>query len=148
MAIIGILLNIAVAGYNRLIDDAQNQKTADNLKASLAQARSEAITHGGNVRVCGSNDGNTCTNSFNAGWLSYYDIDIDATLTNADTILAWHEVDYNGTRINATNSDDVEITHFGFNYRGYPVLPIELEVFGRTEDSTLQIHANGRVEIQ
>ena len=148
LAIIAILLNTGVFGYSQLIDSAQNQKTADSLKAAIAQARGESITHGGNVRICGSSDGNTCTGSFDGGWISYHDQNIDALLSAADTILTRHEIDYSGTTIVATDRDGNDKTDFGFNYRGYPALPVTLEVGAREGASTVQVHASGRVEIQ
>lgn len=148
LAIIGILLGTSIGGFGGQIDGAQTQKTTNNLKASIALARGESITHGGNVRFCGSSDGTTCDGSFNRGWLSYYDRNIDATLNNTDTILTWQEVDYEGTSVVATNSDGNEVTDFGFNYRGYPALPISLEVKGRSTERDLQLYANGRIEIQ
>lgn len=148
LAIMAILLTIGVSGYTRLIDNTQNRKTSDSLKASIAQTRSESITRGGNVRFCGSSNGSTCTTSFNDGWLIYYDSDADASLTGADTVLTWHALDYSGMTVSGVNSSGVATAQFGFNYRGYPSQAITLAVNGRAVNSTVQLYANGRVEIQ
>lgn len=148
LAIVAIILSIATGSYGKLIDDAEVQKTADNLKAAIAMARGESITHGGNVRFCGSSDGASCTTSFDNGWLSYYDQNVDAALSSTDTILAWQEVDFAGSAIVAKDVDNNDTADFGFNYRGYPFVPISLQVSGRGESISLQVYANGRVEIQ
>lgn len=148
LAIMAIIVALGVSGYTRLIDGSQQRKTTDSLKASIAQTRSESITRGGNVRLCGSNNGSACTTTLDGGWLIYYDSDADTTLTGADTVLTWHAIDYAGLTIAGVNSTGVATTEFGFNYRGYPTQALSLAVNGRSSNSTVQLFANGRVEIQ
>lgn len=148
LSILSILAAIGVSGFSRLLDSTQNRKTTDSLRASIAQSRSESITRGGNVRFCGSTNGTSCTNSFDGGWLIYHDSNADNKLSNADTVLTWHAQDYRGLTIAGVNSSGIATTDFGFNYRGYPTQAMVLAVNARTVSKTVQLHANGRVEIQ
>lgn len=148
LAIVAIMLTFSLPAYTTLIDGSQNRKTTDSLRASIAQTRSESITRGGNVRLCGSRNGTTCTNSLNDGWLVYYDSDADDILTGADTVLTWHAIDYENTTISGVNGSGVATTEMGFNYRGYPTQAITLAVNVRAANSTVQLFANGRVIIQ
>ena len=147
LAILSILLSFAVVSFGAQIDRSQNRKISNSLRASIAQTRSESIARGGNVRFCGSSNGTACATSFDDGWVIYHDTNADGDLTAADTVLTWYEQSYNGLTIAGADADDAAVADIGFNYRGYPTQAISLAVSGRSVDSTVQVFANGRVEI-
>ncbi len=145
--LIGILM-MGTTNFIPLVDEARSQQVADSLRAQIAQARSESVARGGNVRLCGSANGNTCTNSLSGGWVVYYDDDNDALLTAADSILSRYEQDSDWLTIDTTTGAGTNISQFGFDYRGFPTEALTIGINSGDSGNTLRLFANGRIDLQ
>ena len=148
VAIVAILVAAGVIGFGALLDNSRTRQVSDSLRAAIAQSRSEAITRGGAVRFCASDNGSTCANSFDDGWIIYHDIDNDAALTGADRVLTWHEEEHRSLTIASTDPLGLAVANFGFNYRGYPTTVVNMVVASGNSSNSVQLFANGRVSVQ
>ncbi len=148
LAIVAILTTLAVLGFGRLLDNSRTRQVSDSLRAAIAQSRSEAITRGGAVHFCASTDGASCTTSFDDGWIIYHDTDNDNALTGVDSVLTWHAEEHRSLTIASANPLGVTVADFGFNYRGYPSSALNMVVASGASSQTVQLFANGRVDIQ
>lgn len=147
LAILAILLLIS-SNFLPLLDDSRTTSVSDSLRAHIAQTRGESIARGGSVRLCGSNNGTSCTNSFDEGWMIYFDSNADRAYNAGDDILSRFEQRSARLRIAATNPGGNTVSDFGFNSRGYPVEPVTLAVTSGSSANTVQLLANGRLELQ
>jgi len=148
LAILAIILGIGVSSFIPQLDSSHARAVSDSLRASIAQTRSESITRGGSVRLCGSSDGTSCVNTFNDGWIIYHDSDNSGALSTTDNILTWHEQEHGRLTIRSGNPLGAAITDFGFNYRGYPSTPLTFGVNSGATNTLIELWAYGRVEIQ
>jgi type IV fimbrial biogenesis protein FimT len=74
ITVMAILLAIAVPSFREVIHRNRVSSASNALLASLAYARTEAITRGQMVSMCPSSDGSACTSSgtaFDPGWIVY-----------------------------------------------------------------------------
>jgi type IV fimbrial biogenesis protein FimT len=74
ITVAAILLVIAVPSFRDVIHRNQVSSASNEILASLAYARTEAITRGQLVSICPSADGASCTTggqTFDPGWLVY-----------------------------------------------------------------------------
>lgn len=148
LSIIAILAWLSSVGFKSQLDSSRTRQVSDSLRAAIAQTRSESITRGGAVRFCGSSNGIACTTSFDDGWIIYHDVDNDNLLSGADTVLTWHAQDHGGLTIASTNTLGVAVADLGFNYRGYPSTALSMAVSSGNSNHTVQLFANGRVDLQ
>lgn len=86
IAVLVILLSIAVPSYQSTIASSQLTATTNDLLASLAQARMEALRQGKRITVCMSGSGTQCATSstWQQGWISFTDITRSGTTANVD----------------------------------------------------------------
>jgi type IV fimbrial biogenesis protein FimT len=78
LAIVAIAAGIAAPSFNEIIQDNRLTTNSNELLASLAIARSEAIKRGESVSLCQSNDQLTCSNdddNWHLGWI----VQVDST---------------------------------------------------------------------
>lgn len=148
LAILAIILGIGTSSFIPQIDSSHARAVSNSLRASIAQTRSESITRGGNVRLCGSTDGGSCVNTFNDGWIIYHDSDNSGAFSASDNVLTWHEQEHGRLTIRSGNPAGAAITDFGFNYRGYPSTPLTFGVTSGATSTLIQLWAHGRVDIQ
>lgn len=87
LSIAAILLAVGVPSFRASIASNRLTSTTNDLVASLAQARSEAIKRGTRVTVCISSDGAACatTGSWEQGWISFVDITRSGTTAKVET---------------------------------------------------------------
>ena len=87
LSIAAILLAVGVPSFRSTIASNRLTSTTNDLVASLAQARSEAIKRGVRVTVCISSNGADCatTGSWEQGWISFVDITRSGTTAAVDT---------------------------------------------------------------
>lgn len=73
LTVAGILLVIAVPSFRDLIHRNQVSSASNELLASLAYARTEAISRGQLVSMCPSSSGTSCAGgkAFESGWIVY-----------------------------------------------------------------------------
>lgn len=100
LTIIGVLSQLVIGSYSKLLIRTRIYVATSELHASLLYARSEAIKHGGNVIICRSSNADSANPScdsdmsdgnlnsgWGAGWIIYKDRDQDGKLSTEDTIL-------------------------------------------------------------
>jgi type IV fimbrial biogenesis protein FimT len=75
VALAGVLLGIAIPGYRDWIAGYQLANHAQQLAASMAYARGEALKRGVRVSLCRTTDGRQCAEGagWDAGWIVYVD---------------------------------------------------------------------------
>ncbi len=70
-----ILTSMAVPSFNNLRDSNRALTTINELLADIHLARNEAVTRGERVVICHSSDGETCSGTWDQGWIVYVDSD-------------------------------------------------------------------------
>lgn len=88
MALVALLVTIGIPGFNNVIRDNRLITGTNELVASMALARSEAVKRGIPVTVCASTDGAACTASnWEQGWIVFTDQGVAGTVDGDDTML-------------------------------------------------------------
>ena len=102
LAVLSILLMVAAPAFRDLIMDNKLLSESYAMRATLNNARSEALAQRMPVTVCGSTDGDTCRSSdqedWSDGYIAFTDRDQDAVpddpnTINGDMIFIAREVD-------------------------------------------------------
>lgn len=125
LVVLGILLTIAAPAFTNIIKNNRMLSEVYALRATLNNARSEALSRRTDVTVCSSNNGTSCiagASDWNQGHIMFADNDDDGVLDpnevfytkleDADTL--------NVTYINTNTSPTaVAANQIQFNSRGY-----------------------------
>lgn len=69
LSVLGIVTAIAVPSFNEAKLSMSLRSNANNLVASIQLARSEAIKTNSTVRLCASDDGEGCDETWSNGWI-------------------------------------------------------------------------------
>ena len=69
LAVAAILLTVAVPNFQIFVMRNRMASQANEMITSLSLARSEAVKRGGQVSVCASSNGTSCTGSWEQGWI-------------------------------------------------------------------------------
>ena len=87
VALLGVLLAIGLPSFQSLIASSRLTTVTNDLLASLAQTRSEAVRLGSRVSICKSANGTQCitTGDWEQGWIIF----ADANRTTPDAINAF-----------------------------------------------------------
>ena len=87
IAILAILTTLAVPSFQSMIASSSIRTATNDLMATLAQARSNAIRRGARVTVCKSANGSQCTTSgdWAQGWIVFNDDGHSGSSANVDT---------------------------------------------------------------
>lgn len=87
--IVAILVAVAAPGFRDLIGNNRIVTEVYALRATLSNARSEALARRSPVVVCPSTDGATCEDSddWSTGFISFVDIDDDNTVDAGEDII-------------------------------------------------------------
>ena len=93
IAILAVLASLAVPSFQGMIASSNLTSTSNDLIATFARARSDAIRRGKRVTVCMSANGTTCTTTgdWSQGWILFNDDvhpDGNAAVENTDDITA------------------------------------------------------------
>jgi len=147
VSIVSILLLIAVSSYSNWLSRTKSEELVLDLQRSFSLARSAAIKHGGRVRLCGSSDGATCTNSFNQGWIIFLDKDNSHQVNDDDTIT--RVFDYSSNRIDLSLEDvsgPTEVPGISFNYKGYADATILATLSAKALTQSFTINRSGNVQ--
>ncbi len=109
ITVVAILLALAVPSFQGMIATSNLTSTTNDLIATLARARSDAIRRGKRVTVCMSADGAACTTTGNwsQGWIMFNVNDrdaTDATVQNTSDITAVTTTISNGIVVKAKSS--------------------------------------------
>lgn len=89
MVISVILMTLAVPSFVDLMNDNRVASQSNDFVASLALARSEAISRGGRVSVCKSSSQTDCTSAsnWNQGWIVFTDDGTTGDVDGTDVVL-------------------------------------------------------------
>ena len=123
VALVGSIAAAGIMSFTAWMDNSKSRSTVTTLRTSLNLARLEAIKRGGNVRICGSFNGTSCSGDLGDGWIIFHDADADTAMTGVDTLVFKEILDDSSTILSMTDEDGNAITELGFNYRGYSSQP-------------------------
>lgn len=109
IAIVAILMALAVPSFQGMIASSNLTSTTNDLIATLARARSDAIRRGKRVTVCMSANGTSCTTTgdWSQGWIMFNDDDhsaAGATVESTTDITAVSVALTNGIVVKAKSS--------------------------------------------
>lgn len=109
IAIAAILAGLAIPSFQGLIASSNLTSTTNDLIATLARAKSDAIRRGKRVTVCMSADGATCTTTgdWTQGWILFNDDDhaaASATVESTNDITSIAAAVTNGLVIKAKSA--------------------------------------------
>jgi type IV fimbrial biogenesis protein FimT len=79
IAIVAILLAIGLPSFQGSLRSNRVATTSNELMASVALARSEAVRSARGSGICASADGATCAGTWNDGWMVWVDDNMDGT---------------------------------------------------------------------
>ena len=91
MGMVGTLLATGAPALSKVIQDNGLLSDVFALRATLNSARSEALAQRSFVTVCASNDGTSCSGSWNEGYIAFTDFDGDGERTVTDLLLMLSE---------------------------------------------------------
>lgn len=89
LAVVAILAAIASPSFTAMIQDNRLVTQVNELQATLAYARSEAIKRNNNVTVCRSTNALSCNGAWEDGWIVFVDSDADSVI-DGEPILRIH----------------------------------------------------------
>ena len=91
LSVLAALLLIAAPGYREFILNNRMVSEVYALRATLANARSEALARRAPVVVCPTADGASCVNTTNwtTGYVSFVDTDNDRALDAGEEVIQW-----------------------------------------------------------
>lgn len=112
VAIAAILSAIALPAFGDLIRSNRLANQVNELTATIAFARSEAMRTNGRVEVCGSSNQTSCNGEWAAGWIVWVDQNFDGNL-QADEIVRAFRSDGTRFEIEATGSDQLRFSGRG-----------------------------------
>ncbi len=89
VAILGVLLGIAVPGFQEYTRNSAATAAQNDLVTSITLARSEALLRSRGVAVCASTDSLTCSGStdWSTGWIVFTDGGVAGVVDAADRLL-------------------------------------------------------------
>lgn len=105
LAIIAILLNLSVSGYDTAVQSARSSAARSTLFATLARARTTAAIWGADVGLCPSADGERCLDrdDWHLGWVAFADSNDSDTFDAGDSVLVREGAAGDGVRIVTSN---------------------------------------------
>jgi type IV fimbrial biogenesis protein FimT len=80
LAVLAILITVGVPSFRNLIADNRQLSEVYAFRATLNNARTEALTQRTFVTVCRSSDGVSCTGNWNQGYIAFTDFDGNGVL--------------------------------------------------------------------
>lgn len=89
VAISGVLLGLAVPGFQALIQDVRRDGGVSEVVRTLNYARIKAVLSGQHIVVCPSNNGSSCSGNtrWEAGWLAFADPNNNGLIDLGEEIL-------------------------------------------------------------
>lgn len=148
LAIMSIMLAITIVGFRSQMDTSQSTETSASLKMDLVFARGEAIKRGGWVGLCGTQNGSSCTDSHQQGWIVFHDVDNDSQYTGADTVIIWKQQEHTAVSVDITEVGPANAGPLMFNYRGYPNKSLQFDTSRGDASQSFVITRSGRIESQ
>jgi type IV fimbrial biogenesis protein FimT len=84
LLVVSIVLSAGVPSYLSIVRNNRAATNANELVSALTIARSEAVRRSERVSICRSNDGATCSGSWEDGWIVFLDDAATDTATPVD----------------------------------------------------------------
>jgi len=149
LAIIAVLATIAVPSFQGTLRSNRVATTTNEMLATFAYARSEAMRSTRWASVCGSQNGTACDGTWSQGWLVWGDRNGDGVLDSNETVLRFAQ---GNTKMTATDPDGDVIT---FDARGRRAATANQSVSlapddcpsGQQLQRTLLVNATGQVRV-
>ncbi len=89
IAIAAILLTIGLPSFQATIRSNRVSTANNEMVASIAMARSEAMRNKRGAAICAAAGANACGNDWNNGWLVWADRNADRTLDAGETVVRY-----------------------------------------------------------
>lgn len=118
LVIIAIIFSIGIPSFDDLIKRNSVESLQMKLASAVSSARAEAAARNSVISLCPSNDAVSCSGSWNDGWISFEDHDVDGALDSTEIVVDVYEHDSNYT-FTATNSGGSAVTLISFSTQGY-----------------------------
>jgi type IV fimbrial biogenesis protein FimT len=115
LVVAGIVLAIAIPGFQPLIRSNLASTQAGDFMTFLNLARSEAIMRNQSITMCRSADGASCSSSgsWDQGWIVFVDPDGDSVVDAGETVLRVREAFKGNASISAGSEVAAAITFSG-----------------------------------
>jgi type IV fimbrial biogenesis protein FimT len=122
LLLLSVLLTLGGTSWTPLRQKYQLQAQAEDLRSTLALARSEAVKRGVRVTACVSSDGLYCQNTGNwtQGWLLFEDTNANALRSDAEPLIEVHGALPSGV-LAYGNSPVARYVSYAPNSRSYSV---------------------------
>ena len=119
VGMLGIVAAVGVPSLRMMLVTNEVVEATNGLVTILKRARSEAINHGQDVRVCSTTDGKQCTtSSWARGYLVYVDLDNDGQVDEADNELIRVYMLSSKTQITIAPVNVMHAANVDFSYKG------------------------------
>ena len=115
LALISIVMAFGIPSMQTFTQNDRLTTNINKLIGHLAYARSEAVKRSAQVVICASNDGASCSGTWNDGWIVYIDADADNSFTAGEEILRVNEALDGGNTLSATGIG----TQITYDNRGF-----------------------------
>src|SRR5690554_4410377 len=113
VAVVAIVVAIGLPSFQGSLRSNRVATASNELVASIALARSEALRSPGGAAICGTTDGTTCSAAWDVGWMVWTDMDGNGAVGTGDRILRHVEVRPNLTiSVSAPVSGEDELIRF------------------------------------
>jgi type IV fimbrial biogenesis protein FimT len=101
LSVAAILMTIAIPSFQEMIASNRIATARNGLVSYLHLARSESIKRGTKTVLCPSTNGTECLNGYQwqQGFMVFVDLDKDNKFDKDETLLAFHQGDFEGIRI-------------------------------------------------
>ena len=149
VAVAAVLTAIALPSFQGTMRSNRVATTTNEVLASLAFARSEAIRSTRFSSVCGSQAGTACDGEWTQGWLVFADRDGDGQLESNDTVLRFGQ---GNPKLSVGNPSGDVVT---FDARGRRLSNADQVVVLQPDECgeqplrrTLTINASGQIRVQ
>lgn len=91
VVLVGLIFAFALPSMSTFNQNDRLTTNINTLIGHLAYARSEAVKRSVQVAVCASNDGTTCSGSWDDGWIVFVDADSDNAFTAGEDVMRTHQ---------------------------------------------------------
>ena len=146
LSIVSIMLLLSANAYSDWLARTKTQELAFELQRSISLARSLALKHGGGIRLCGSDDGATCTGSMQKGWIIFHDLDDSGQVEATENVARVYQASSGTLQISMVNTtDSASINEVSFNYKGYSKTSIAVSVQRGSVTESFTVSRSGYV---
>lgn len=113
--IVGVILTFAVPNMQDFARNSRMTATANDMHAAFHLARSESSRAKSNISICPSDDGATCSGTWDDGYIVFVDDDGDLTVDGGtDSVLRQHDAVADGVTLRFANA----ATYFSYSSTG------------------------------